>query len=373
MPLSHADRRVDPLDARVSGFADGESMVTVWRGGIVENRHRGHVAVTTATGDLLASAGDPARVTLVRSTAKPVQALAVLEASPALADRLDGADLALMCASHSAEPLHLQGANALLSKCRLAESDLRCGGHPSLSEAVNHDWIRRGFTPTPICSNCSGKHIGLAGAAFALTGSAASYHLAEHPIQTRVRQTLSELIELPLTEIVWATDGCNLPTPAFALQRLAMLYARLADAADAVSAAAPPPIPLASRTRAMARLFEAMHTHPSLVAGTDRFCTSLMQAYPGQLIGKVGADGCYAVGLRAGVASDRFGAEALGIAVKVEDGHPMMVQAIVCEVLRQLQLPLAHDLRRFAAPLTLNTVGEPVGHLEVTVTLSAAQ
>jgi len=361
----------DPRSSRAESAVEGEVVVTVWRGGFVENRHRAHVAVTAPTGALLAAVGDASRMTLVRSTAKPVQALAVLESSPALANALDDRDLALLCASHSAEPVHLNLATELLRKLELAESDLRCGGHPSLSDAVNRDWIRRGITPSAVCSNCSGKHIGQAAAARALTGSPLDYHYFDHPIQGRVRQALSELIDLSSENIGWAVDGCNLPTPAMPLQRLATLYARFAQAADEVAQAA-----LAggsqptARTLAMARIFAAMNAYPELVAGHGRFCTALMTAYPGILIGKVGADGCYAVGLRAGASPLSLDhSQALGVAVKVEDGHNLMVQAIVCEVLRQLQLPVAAELSGFHAPPIVNTLGECVGHIEIALNL----
>jgi L-asparaginase II len=48
-------------------------------GGVTENRHEVHASVVDATGKLLFCVGDPSRLTLVRSAAKPVQALAVTE------------------------------------------------------------------------------------------------------------------------------------------------------------------------------------------------------------------------------------------------------------------------------------------------------
>jgi L-asparaginase II len=178
-------------------------------------------------------------------------------------------------------------------------------------------------------------------------------------------------IDLSPAYIGWAVDGCNLPTLAVPLQSLATLYARLAHAADEMAQAALPGSALPTvRTRALARIFAAMNAHPELVAGHGRFCTALMTAYPGILIGKVGADGCYAVGLRAATeASSVHHSRALGVAVKVEDGNNLMVPAIVCEVLRQLQVPLTAGLRDFYAPPIVNTIGERVGHIEIALSL----
>ena len=59
-------------------IATSPDCVTSDRDGIVENRHYVHIAVVDEAGKILFSAGNPSRVTLVRSTAKPAQALAVV-------------------------------------------------------------------------------------------------------------------------------------------------------------------------------------------------------------------------------------------------------------------------------------------------------
>ena len=56
-----------------------QDYVVTYRGEVVENRHQVHAAITDATGKLLYAVGDPTRITLARSAAKPAQALAVLE------------------------------------------------------------------------------------------------------------------------------------------------------------------------------------------------------------------------------------------------------------------------------------------------------
>jgi L-asparaginase II len=53
--------------------------VTTDRNGIIENVHYVHVAVTDSEGCIIFSVGDPTRFTLARSTAKPAQAVAIIE------------------------------------------------------------------------------------------------------------------------------------------------------------------------------------------------------------------------------------------------------------------------------------------------------
>lgn len=49
------------------------------RGGQMESTHFGSIAVADADGRLVASVGDPRRITFMRSSAKPFQAMAVVE------------------------------------------------------------------------------------------------------------------------------------------------------------------------------------------------------------------------------------------------------------------------------------------------------
>lgn len=50
-----------------------------YRGDLVDQIHRGHIAVTDHTGKILWKLGDPERLTFARSSAKPLQAIPVAE------------------------------------------------------------------------------------------------------------------------------------------------------------------------------------------------------------------------------------------------------------------------------------------------------
>lgn len=114
-----------------------DDYVVSYRGEVVENRHKVHASVVDATGKQHFHVGDPSRITLARSAAKPAQALAILETGAFEQFDLDDADLALMCASHSSEERHITRARNMLAKAQVKEDDLRCGGHPALSATVN--------------------------------------------------------------------------------------------------------------------------------------------------------------------------------------------------------------------------------------------
>ncbi|KAF5537113.1 asparaginase [Fusarium phyllophilum] len=305
------------------------------RDGIVENIHRVHVAVTDSHGNVLYAVGNPARITLARSAAKPAQALAVIETGGFDEAGFDETGLALMCASHNAESRHVERARSMLVKTKAEESDFRCGGHASLNPAVNQDWAQKGLDVTGgIYNNCSGKHAGMMAGALALGASITDYHSPDHPMQVKVKEVVEELCPEP-SLVQWATDGCNLPAPAFPLFYLAHTYAVFAAGADSAEQESSP----SPRTRNLARIFRAMSSYPEFVAGEGRFCTDLMQVYKGQLIGKVGADGCYGVGIRESEQTRSVEARgSLGISVKVDDGNLDILYAVVVEVLEQLNI-----------------------------------
>ncbi|KAL0932377.1 l-asparaginase ii [Colletotrichum truncatum] len=343
-----------------------EDFVVTDRGGIVENRHGVHAAVVDAEGKLLYSVGNPARMTLARSAAKPAQALAILETPGFDRFKFDEADLGLMCASHNSEERHIARARSMLAKVGANESDLRCGGHPSICPNVNRTWIKADFEPTGVYNNCSGKHAGMLGGGLALGAGFSDYHLSTHPIQVKVKKVVEDLSGLSEEEVKWGIDGCNLPAPGLPLSSMGRIFAGFAEAADT---AARDFESASDRTAYMARIFNAMAKHPEMVGGEGRFCTVLMETFGGALIGKVGADGCYGVGIRESEYTNQLGAEgAVGIAVKIEDGSLEILYAVVAEILEQLQVGTTEMRERLAAfhhLKRLNTMGVETGQVSL--------
>lgn len=167
------------------------------RAGVIENRHAVHAAIVDANGQALYAIGDPSRLTLARSAAKTAQALAVLEFGAFERFDLDGADLALVCVLYSSEERHAPRTRRILSSIQYSESDLHYGGYLSTSHSVNRAWIKADFTPSPVHSNCSGKHAGILATTKALGAVIQSYHLPTSPIQERIKDTVDELCQLP--------------------------------------------------------------------------------------------------------------------------------------------------------------------------------
>lgn len=111
-------------------------VVEVTRGSIVESIHFGAAAVVNSTGKLVASIGDPATTTFLRSAAKPFQALPFIEMGGAEKFGMTDREVGLICASHSGMDEHVQAVAALQKKIGIHEEDLMCGTHPPFHEAT---------------------------------------------------------------------------------------------------------------------------------------------------------------------------------------------------------------------------------------------
>src|SRR5438552_1346511 len=94
-------------------------LVEVLRGGLVESRHTGAVAVCDDAGKAVLSIGDDDAPVLPRSAVKAIQALPLVESGAADHYGFGDKELALACASHSGEPEHVALATGMLAQAAL--------------------------------------------------------------------------------------------------------------------------------------------------------------------------------------------------------------------------------------------------------------
>lgn len=327
------------------GHLEPVRLVEFTRGGQTESTHFGSIAVADADGRLVVSVGDPQRMTFMRSSAKPFQAMAVVETGCVEALGLTSAELALIAASHSGEPRHTEAAGHILSRAGLTETALLCGVHAPLHAPTRLALERRGESPTALHHNCSGKHCGLVCACVHRGWDLRTYPRPDHPLQRQILKLVADAAGLEPRSVSVALDGCGVPTFAVPLVAFATAFARLAAEEQ-----------LGGQHREAARTVRsAMLAHPEMVAGEGRFDTDLMSLGEGRLLAKGGAEACHGVALL-----DR----GWGIAVKIEDGGSRAVPVAVVEALRQLEAVTERDpetLRSHARPPVRNYRGEIVG------------
>lgn len=317
----------------------------IYRGNLVDLTHMGHIAVVDYTGKILYHYGNPERVTFARSSAKPMQAVPVLESGAVDAYGITESEIALFCASHSGEAFHVTGVQSILSKAGLTDVVLQCGVHPPIAEYAAAQLKQEGLEPKTVHCNCSGKHAGMLITAKYLQEDLHSYYQENHPVQKRVMKTLSEICEYDEEKIITAIDGCGVPVHAMPLFKFAQGFARLSK----------PELFEDRRSKAIHRITEAMTAHPEMVGGTNRICTDLMKICGDRLFAKAGAAAYYAIGLK-----DR----GIGIAFKIEDGGSGIINGVILETLRQLDVIKEEELKqleRYYRIESKNHKGEIVG------------
>ena len=284
-------------------------LVEVTRAALVESVHRGAVAVAHAGGEIRFALGDVEMPVYPRSSLKPIQALPLIESGAADAFELSDEEVALACASHSGEPMHVRRVEAWLDRIGCGETDLACGRQAPRYEPALEAMLRAGEKPTRLHNNCSGKHTGFLTLAKHLKARAAGYVDVAHPVQKAVVGCLTRLSGV--ADPAWGVDGCAAPNFAVPLAAFARALAQIAG----------------RRTPGAGRILRSMIAHPELVAGTGRSCTALMRAAHGKAAVKIGAEGVYAAML------PELG---LGIALKIDDGAARAAETAIAAVLERL-------------------------------------
>ena len=316
-----------------------EPVFELTRGQTPESVHFGGIAVVDSEGRLLAHYGNPAVTPFLRSSAKPFQALPLIERQGHVKYGLDGQEIAITCASHSGTADHVSVIKSIQQKIGYGEGDLMCGVHYPLHEATSNEMRARRESPTPNQHNCSGKHTGML-ALVRMTGYSGlnlAYIDPEHPIQKIIKNTFAEMCMLPEDAVSMGIDGCSAPNFAIPLLQAAWGFARFCDP----QASEVQPV---ERMSACQTIASAMWKYPEMVGGPGRFDTRLMQIGAGRWIAKGGAEGYQGIGVFRNAFAPN--SPALGIALKISDGDSRgrIGAAVSMEVLRQLGVLSRADL-----------------------------
>ncbi|TPL01835.1 MULTISPECIES: asparaginase [unclassified Mesorhizobium] len=328
-------------------------LVEVTRGAVVESAHRGAVSIFDADGKPVWEIGDTERPVFPRSAVKAIQALPLVESGAADAYGFGNRELALACASHSGEPAHVELAQAMLAKAGLDKTALECGAHWPSSHDATIALARAGNVPDALHNNCSGKHSGFLCTCVHSGISHGGYVRAGHALQEMVRDAMQSVTGAAHDVDHCGTDGCSIPTYAVPLKNFAQGFARMATGRGFSP----------ERAKAAKRLLSACMAEPFLVAGTGKADVALMQAAPGRIFVKTGAEGVYCAAL------PELG---LGIALKCDDGAgraaEVMIAAVLAKLLRGDEAP-ATRLAELAHPAIESRIGAKVGSLRPTAAL----
>ncbi|MFC1717838.1 asparaginase, partial [Candidatus Poribacteria bacterium] len=232
-------------------------------------------------------------------------------------------ELAIMCASHAGQDIHVETVRSILGKLGLSEDVLQCAEKNAIRD------------------NCSGKHAGILTLCKFHDFPVDNYMEPDHPAQVMIRKVMGRMCDIE--EVKYGIDGCGVPTFYIPLSKIAMGYTRLAN-----------PGGLTPRGKeAATRIVEAMQAHPEMTGEIRNGKT-----WPKQMVAKSGALAVYCGGI---LDRDR------GIAAKVDDGNSTPCAFAFTEVIRRLELADIAELdayQQLRPPVIKNRRGEVVGEMK---------
>ena len=292
-------------------------LVAITRGEYIESLHYGYICVVDINNNILYRQGDENTHVFLRSAAKPLQAIPLVESGAIKKYHITHKELAAICSSHSGELFHRDTVNSILNKIELTEKDLDCGVTNPYNAKMNEDLIQKKERPSPLYNCCSGKHAGMLALCRQYELPTLGYVEEHHPIQQLIKASIIGCLPPEDNRIEAAIDGCGIPNFMMSIKNAAYLYAQIASGCNSHS----------PHREALEEIKKAMTLHPEMINGDGEFCTELMVAGRGKVIGKVGGEGVYCIGLPE---------RQIGIAIKVVDGNERAVYPIAVHILEEL-------------------------------------
>lgn len=255
-----------------------EILVKYIRDGLIEQEHFGYVLAANKDRVFDSKGESNGYPFFLRSCAKPLQASLLIDYGMDIRYDMSLKEIALCCASHAGETIHVETAKELLKKICLDESYLKCGFHKPISKTVKEELLVNGQNESIYHNNCIGKHIMMLGLCKMNGWDLESYDEPEHQLQIEIKRKIYELCgvkkDYPVTK-----DGCGVPIHSMPLENMVKGYINLFC------------------NLKYDKLTQAFGNYPYIIGGEDRTDTKVMQNSE-NLVAKVGAGGlCIVVNL----------------------------------------------------------------------------
>lgn len=327
-----------------------QALVNEYRGGILECMHYGSIAVCDEKG-LLKGLGDTDFFTFYRSSSKPIQMLPLLQLGLDKKYGLTDEEISIMSGSLWCGPRQVELVKSIMQKADISYDTLiMLPCYP-----MGHDYelaLRAaGEKESKLYHNCIGKHLCLIMVQREF-GNEADYYKLESAVQQRILEAISLFTDVPKEKIGVGIDGCGVPVFAVPMVNMSTSFVRLV---------APELLADASLAEATRRNVEIISRYPENLMDARALCGVLCR--DPNIVGKVGAQGVYTLGLKK---------ERLGITCKLYEGVSAYFPLILAEILEQLGYENRETIERlrttFPAEI-INATGAVVGEKKAEFTL----
>lgn len=285
-----------------------EILVTGKRGSLDELYHTGSACIVNEKNEVIYSIGDIKQNIFMRSTSKVFQILPLLYYGLDKKYDLSLKEIAIMISSHIGSFEQLEIIESIMKKTNIKENDFCIKETYPISFETTKKLIEDGIKPSPVFHMCSGKHLGLMLIEKEFNSNFQEYYKENSYATKQCLDFISKLANVPVNEIVIGLDGCGVPVFGISLYNAAIAFKNLTFSNDED----------AKLNEAILKVNQAVSMYPDIVRGKNYFCS--YHNYDKNVIGKDGAQGYYAFGLKK---------EHLGIALKIFSGDMNMFPYVV--------------------------------------------
>lgn len=245
------------------------------RDGLIEREHFGYI-VRCDKLHVVEKIGDDKRYPFfMRSCAKPLQAALMIDYGLDKKFNLNEEEIAICCASHAGEKIHVDIIKNLLKKFEISEDRLKCGVHQPISKSAQDELLKNEQSPSVIHNNCSGKHAMMLGLCKINDWDMDNYDSINHPLQKEIKRKIYELCEVK-SEYPTTKDGCGVPIFSMPLENIVKGYLNLFT------------------NPKYEKIKNAFLNNPYIIGGENRTDTKIIQNSK-NLVAKVGAEGLLVV------------------------------------------------------------------------------
>lgn len=264
-------------------FMNSELICAKVRNGLDESVFYGHAVSVDHEHKVISSLGNPNYMTYIRSSSKPIQALAIILSGAYDKFNLELKHLAIASGSHNGQRIHTDTVSDLLERCRIREDNLICGIHPPLTKAARIEFDEN--SAKQINHNCSGKHAGMLACCAARGWKLEGYNRIDHPVQQMTLGIMAKMCRTEKEKIVIGVDGCGVPVFGMPLVNMSIGFSNLSK-----------PDRLEPTIRdAVELVAESVKRYPLLLGGEDRVMTAFLEDNP-NVVAKDGAEAVFCCG-----------------------------------------------------------------------------
>ncbi len=253
------------------------------RGNKVESSHQVKALVTNTNGKILLSTKNDNEYFFPRSSIKIFQAIPFAMSNPIKNYKLNNKHIALACASHKGEKIHIKELKKWISKINLKTKNLQCGIHGPLDKKAFKKLIYSRKKFNELHNNCAGKHLAMLTSCLINNQSINNYLDYNHTHQKNIRKVFNKFTETKLSKQNFSLDGCSAPQYSFkiksiskALNNLIKSYKDSYDYSEEVQT-----------------LINSVLENPEFIGGTSSFDTKVMKTAKGKIFCKSGAEGVF--------------------------------------------------------------------------------